>query len=231
MDTVTKTELDRKVFIEVDRYIYKNILTRTITLLGHRYCSWLRQFDSPGCLVADLGCGTGMHFRYITKANYLGVDIIPEMLDAAKVAIDSTRGQLLKADLFDLPIENNSVDSIISSGVLEHLVPLSKAISESHRILKSGGEFIFLQPCEGPVYLLGRWLVPGRHIKKTLGVDYNKYLVNEHIHSYQGILSELRRFFRIDKLWGVPFFVPNVATNIYIAGRCIKYLKEESTNA
>jgi SAM-dependent methyltransferase len=52
-------------------------------------------------------------------------------------------------DITALKFENNSLDLIISSDVLEHVPRLDKAFSESARVLKPGGAHLFTVPPRG----------------------------------------------------------------------------------
>lgn len=45
----------------------------------------------------------------------------------------------VKADILDLPFEDNTYDVIICNHVLEHIVDDRKAMSELYRVMKSGG--------------------------------------------------------------------------------------------
>jgi len=84
----------------------------------------------------NLGCG--MDF----KEGYVNCDMYPENLNTP------FKKRILKVDLNDypLPFEDNTIDEIICSHVLEHLVDPYRFISELHRILKKGGRIIVKVP-------------------------------------------------------------------------------------
>jgi SAM-dependent methyltransferase len=102
----------------------------------------------PGERVLDIGCGAGMDLllaaRRAGPSGYaIGVDMTPSMLELAK------RGAL-KAGLWgnvevrrgiaeDLPVENASVDVVISNGVLNLSPVKDRAFREIHRVLRPGG--------------------------------------------------------------------------------------------
>lgn len=52
----------------------------------------------------------------------------------------------VKADLCDLPFENDSFDFILCNHVLEHITDDTKAMSELYRVMKKGGTGIFQVP-------------------------------------------------------------------------------------
>ena len=215
---VVSRMIHKDIYLETDRYIYSNWLTRSITLLGHRVCAGLRRFDASGNLVLDIGCGSGIHFRYIRNANFIGIDSMPEMIERSKRNLSDHRGSILEMDLYQIALPNHSVDSIIASGILEHLDKLEGALVEIDRVLKVRGELIVLQACEGLLYRLGRRFTTQRHT----GPDYKEYLRREHIHSCWEVLDLLGKNFRQDKLVGVPFGIPSIELNAYIAGRYVK---------
>jgi len=215
--------IHREVFLEVDRYIYSGNLASFLTIWGHKTCSFLRKFDKPGCTVLDLGCGPGYHFRYVKKASIIGLDNMSEMVKLARetAMLYGSRCRIVEGDIFENPLPENSVDSVISSGVFEHLLPLQKALDETRRVLKPGRELILLQPCEGPVYRLGRKLTTGRYIEKKMGIDYQAYLDSEHVHECGYLLKRVGWTFRLDQIIGIPFGLPIISVNAFVAARFI----------
>ncbi|MCZ6766746.1 MAG: methyltransferase domain-containing protein [bacterium] len=113
-----------------------------------------------GCVVVDLGCGTGRDAYLASKlvgpeGRVIGVDMTDEQLDVANRHIGNqmNRFGFLRSnvefrkgyieDLRDVGIEDNSVDVIISNCVI-NLSPDKEAVfSEIFRVLKPGGELYF----------------------------------------------------------------------------------------
>lgn len=101
----------------------------------------------PGETVLDLGCGAGFDLLLASKEvgeeGYLiGVDLTPEMIEKARK--NATRNNLTNsefhlADIEDLPLEDNSVDVIMSNCVI-NLTPDKEAVyREAFRVLKPEG--------------------------------------------------------------------------------------------
>ncbi|MGC8481935.1 MAG: class I SAM-dependent methyltransferase [Acidimicrobiales bacterium] len=104
----------------------------------------------PGALVVDVGAGSGRHALAVALAGHraVAVDIDGGSLIQAKAhAEDFAReiGQsggsmwVVRGDVRDLPFTSSSVDAVICSEVLEHVVDLENVYPELVRILRPGG--------------------------------------------------------------------------------------------
>ncbi len=105
--------------------------------------------------VIDLGSGTGF-FTEILAGRYqqtIGLDISHKMLDFAQHN-RSNSIIWLEADAFNLPLKNDSVDLVYSNLMLQWCEPLSAVISETLRVLKPGGLFIFSTLAYGTLHEL-----------------------------------------------------------------------------
>ena len=74
-------------------------------------------------------------FKKLKNLNYITADLYSPIVD-------------VKADICDLPFENNEFDVIFCNHVLEHIEDDAKAMSELYRVLKPGGFGIFQVPQE-----------------------------------------------------------------------------------
>ncbi len=103
-----------------------------------------------GETVLDLGSGAG--FDSFLAANrvgptgkVIGVDMTPEMINRARenAAIGGySNVQFLPGELEDLPVEDNSVDIVISNCVINLVPDKEKAFMEAFRVLKPGGRLM-----------------------------------------------------------------------------------------
>src|SRR5262252_2145713 len=75
----------------------------------------LLQFLQPGALVLDLGCGPG---RNLPNLSERGFQIVGVDQDADVLAAVSATVPLLRADLFELPLPDCSVDGVVAWQVL-----------------------------------------------------------------------------------------------------------------
>src|SRR5262249_5503509 len=100
-----------------------------------------------GEVVLDLGCGAGTDLLIAAQMSgpsgrAIGVDMTPTMLEQARASAAQMglRNVELHASLIEsLPLEDASVDVVISNGVID-LVPDKDAVfDEIDRVLKPGG--------------------------------------------------------------------------------------------
>jgi len=93
--------------------------------------------------ILDVGCGIG-NFISLDPKHIVGIDQNIESLKIAK-----KRGfNVQKADASKLPFNNQSIDGIFCSHVIEHLYP-EKALNmlyEFDRVLKKGGVIVLKSP-------------------------------------------------------------------------------------
>lgn len=100
-----------------------------------------------GEVVLDLGSGAG--FDCFLAANkvgpsgkVIGVDMTPEMLQKAKENAEKSRYtnvEFRKGEIENLPIEDDSVDVVISNCVINLSPDKKKVFQEAFRVLKPGG--------------------------------------------------------------------------------------------
>jgi SAM-dependent methyltransferase len=108
---------------------------------------WLLGRIEPGAVVLDLGCGAGTDLLIAAQmtgptGRVIGIDMTASMLDRARAsAAEMGLGNVeLHESLIEaLPLENASVDVVISNGVID-LVPDKDAVfDEIDRVLRPGG--------------------------------------------------------------------------------------------
>ena len=101
----------------------------------------------PGSTVVDLGCGAGTDLLIAAQmtgsgGRVVGVDMTASMLDRARASaaeLGLANVELHEALIEALPIDDASVDVVISNGVID-LVPDKEAVfAEIDRVLRPGG--------------------------------------------------------------------------------------------
>jgi SAM-dependent methyltransferase len=108
---------------------------------------WVLGRVEPGSVVLDLGCGAGTDLLIAAQmtgptGRVIGVDMTPSMLDQARASASEmglTDVELHESLIESLPLEDASVDMVISNGVID-LVPDKDAVfDEIDRVLRPGG--------------------------------------------------------------------------------------------
>lgn len=103
-----------------------------------------------GETVLDIGCGAGMDLLLAAKrvgpsGRILGVDMTPEMRERALAsarAAGLTNVEVRAGDAEALPVEDASIDVVISNGALNLAPNKRKTYSEIARVLRPGGRLL-----------------------------------------------------------------------------------------
>ena len=103
--------------------------------------------DVPLGTLVDIGTGTGRMIELLgpTAAQALGVDRSSEMLRLARVKLDKAGiadASLRQADMYALPLDSGSADSVIIHQVLHYAQAPAAAIAEAARVLRPGGRLL-----------------------------------------------------------------------------------------
>lgn len=98
----------------------------------------------PGQRVLEVGCGQGHLTARLAERgiDVVGIDANPKAPEVA----GSDRVRHMRAE--DLDFDDAEFDAIVSVHAIEHIPPLEKAASEMARVLKSGGQALFIYPAE-----------------------------------------------------------------------------------
>ncbi len=103
-----------------------------------------------GEVVLDVGCGAGFDaliaaMKVGAGGHVIGVDMTPEMLEKARhnaASLELGNAEFQEGLAEDLPVEDDSVDVVISNGVI-NLCPDKEAVyRELYRVLKPGGRLM-----------------------------------------------------------------------------------------
>ncbi|MBY8996367.1 MAG: arsenite methyltransferase [Candidatus Thorarchaeota archaeon] len=100
-----------------------------------------------GEVVLDLGSGAGLDMFVASKkvgetGKVIGVDMTPAMIEKAKKNAEElgiTNVDFRFGDIEDMPVDDNSVDVVISNCVINLAPNKAKVFQEAYRVLKPGG--------------------------------------------------------------------------------------------
>jgi len=133
-------------FQAFDNYIHGLVQEHKIELLS----------DLPSHIL-EIGAGVGANFRYLRKGTSLtAVEPNPHMLPGLEkqAAIYDITLNVLQCSAQDIPLEDDSVDAVICTLVLCTVPDPAIALGEIRRVLKPGGQFVFLEHVAAPT---GSW--------------------------------------------------------------------------
>ncbi len=137
-----------KFFEELDEYRFDKLayLPQVIDFNGYR-----------GKTLVEVGCGVGTDLVRFARggASVVGVDLSETAVGLAKanLATSGQAGTVLVADGGDLPLPTESVDVVYAHGVLQYAAEPRRIVEEAQRVLKPGGQAIFM------VYNRVSWLM------------------------------------------------------------------------
>ena len=140
-----KHELPRKYF-SLDADLVERIFV---------FCSNSKEWPSfiDGSIILELGAGECPYTDYILEKVrsplYIATDLFPERMRQKKNALKSSVMAYVGANMFSLPLKNDSIDFCMAQGLLHHLPNLEDAFAEISRVVKKKGHFIFREPWAG----------------------------------------------------------------------------------
>lgn len=124
-------------------------------------------FEGLSGKVLEIGPGTGANLEYYShEVSLIGLEPNPHMQSYLKErahklgkSIEVVTGKAEK-----IPLDDESVDTVVSTLVLCSTVNLEKPLAEVKRVLKPGGRFLFIEHVAAPaqtfLHSLQRWITP-----------------------------------------------------------------------
>jgi ubiquinone/menaquinone biosynthesis C-methylase UbiE len=144
----------RYLYNLIARFYRKIIIRRSLNYFINKH------FNKNSKLI-HAGCGSGEVDKDIQNfCKITGVDISSYAVKLYKKNIP--KNKIIKASIFNLPIENHSVDGIYNLGVMEHYTydEIDNILKEFKRVLKKKGKIVLFWPPEfGTSVLFFKFLV------------------------------------------------------------------------
>ncbi|MBL4694794.1 class I SAM-dependent methyltransferase [Candidatus Gracilibacteria bacterium] len=142
--------------------------------------------DIKGLRILDVGGGTGRIVKEMVDrgAEVVCCDISGEMLKIFKKKFSGV--ECVKADIREMPFEDESFDLVVATFVIVHLKKLMPAFDEVYRVLKKGGSFVVTN-------------INQKKAPKLKTFD-EKFVIKSHYHRPETVISELEEaFFEVEK--------------------------------
>ena len=151
---------------------------------------FLERHVQPGRRVVEGGCGLGQYVAYFQRqgVRIVGVDYSESALAAHRERFPES--DLCRADLAELPFDDQSFDVYISLGVIEHYDDCGRAIlAEAERVLAADGCLLLSTPYLNYSRRLLRSSIERRQAAIAhAGGDFYQYAFRER--ALDGILEE-----------------------------------------
>jgi SAM-dependent methyltransferase len=134
--------------------------------------------------VLDLGCGDGWMTAELADAGHAvtGVEVAQAALDRARARRPDLDLRLAELD-GPLPLEDNCIDVVWASEVIEHVADTARWLSEVRRVLRPDGRLLLTTPNHSRLRLL------------VAGIELYSEPLGDHLHLYsrtslRGVLAD-----------------------------------------
>ena len=162
--------MDPRAFLSHPR-IYQGFQNLLGARRQRRIC--VREYIRPqaGERVLDCGCGPGDFLHFFPDVDYVGIDIEPRYIEAAREEFGGRGSFRLGPVGADTMPEESQFDLVLAWGLLHHLTDDETVAFLEHakRALRPSGRFVSLDGCfhegQSPV---ARWILRqdrGRHVR------------------------------------------------------------------
>lgn len=162
---------------------------------------------TPGQRLLDIACGAGYGTDMLLKygCSVVGADCDEQAVSGAQAKYP--QGSFVRADVLNLPFEDESFDAVVSFETIEHVNDGNRFLSEVHRVLRPSGVFICSTPnirytahppyhvkeySPGEFYALvqHRFAQAERYGQYFKSVDRLSDLYRRHVHAYLAALLD-----------------------------------------
>jgi ubiquinone/menaquinone biosynthesis C-methylase UbiE len=109
--------------------------------------------------VLEIGAGSGLNLPFYSGdvTEILGLDPHPKLLALANGRQCGIRLTMVEASAEAIPLEDGSVDTVVSTWTLCSIPGVAQALGEARRVLKPGGKFLFVEHGLSPDASVRRW--------------------------------------------------------------------------
>lgn len=205
-----------KFYIENQR----NNIGNFVNDIGYKIMS---EIDLNGKKILEIGAGDIRHLKYWNNypREFIIADVSTDMMELAVNKLNKNSipyQKLLIKRNQPLPLNDNSIDIIVSFYSLEHLHPINKHLDDLKRVLKNDGILIGAVPTEGGLaWGLGRMLTTRRWFLKNSKINPDKIICWEHPNFSDKLLLNIDKYLERKKVKYWPFnWLRNIDYNLIV---------------
>lgn len=169
--------------------------------------------------ILEIGPGRQSHYDYIQhKKNileYYFYDKDIKNINYIKKKYKNKKPFFYINDLSN--IKKNSLDRVICSHVIEHIIDPEKFILYIFKLLKKGGTISITLPCDpGLLWSLGRFYnyFSFWRLKKISKKEYYYHMASEHVNSVQNLINIIKYNFPNSSDQFLPFRIRSINLNL-----------------
>ncbi len=109
--------------------------------------------------VLEIGIGSGLNLPFYTvhAAEILGLDPHPKLVDMASRQLSSIPAKILEGSAESIPMRDASVDTVVTTWTLCSIPDVTAALREMRRVLKPGGQLLFVEHGLAPEEGIRQW--------------------------------------------------------------------------
>jgi len=131
---------------------------------------------------------------WIEWLKFYAIDTNPNFLKETNKKINCDFEGIKVSRTDKIPIDNNSIDIILSFYSLEHIFNLDQMLLEFKRVLKKNGIVVGAIPNEGGLaWGLGRYFTSRRFVQKNSDINYDKIICWEHPNFSDDIINSFKK--------------------------------------
>ncbi len=185
-------------FKPIRKILFRKRLKMVLKLMGNKeYQNFLDIGLGSGIFLPELSSRTKKLTATDTHKN---IEVVKNIINSKNISAN-----LLKADVRQMPFEDNSFDGILCLSVLEFVSDINQAIKEIKRVARPKAKIIIGIPVFNPITDL---------CYKMIG--YKKYADSFHKSNHQIIIKAIKENLSIKKIKTYPFFLP-VNLSLFVA--------------
>jgi ubiquinone/menaquinone biosynthesis C-methylase UbiE len=110
--------------------------------------------------VLEIGIGSGLNLPFYGSAHdILGLEPSPRLAEMTRQAAKrhSSRVELIEGSAEAIPLDNHSVDTVVTTWTLCSIPEASLALSEMRRVLRPSGQLLFVEHGRAPEENVRKW--------------------------------------------------------------------------